>query len=74
MAYDYRKLTGRIVEKYGSRSAFAKAAGTSIRTVSKKLNNAARLTQDDIVLWGKLLDIPDGDVKAYFFTQCSQFN
>lgn len=74
MAYDYRKLTGRIIEKFGSRAAFAEAANTSPRTISKKLNNAAKLTQDDIVLWGNLLEIPDDEVRVYFFTQSSQVN
>lgn len=29
MAFDYSKLKGRIIEKYGTQAAFAKAMGTS---------------------------------------------
>lgn len=74
MAYDYRKLIGRIIEKFGSRAAFAKAANTSERTLSGKLNNKSRLTQDDIAHWSKLLEIPESDVYSYFFTLDGQFD
>ena len=74
MAYDYRKLIGRIIEKYGSRAAFADAAGTNPRTISKKLNNAAKLSQDDISLWANLLEIPDDQMRPYFFTLDGQSN
>ena len=74
MAYDYRKLIGRIIEKFGSRTAFAKAANISERALSSKLNNKARLTQDDIAHWIKLLEIPESDVYPYFFALDSQFN
>lgn len=74
MAYDYRKLVGRIVEKYGSRTAFAKAAHTTDRVLSFKLNNKTKLTQDDITLWTRLLDIDDSDIYSYFFTRNSQAN
>ncbi len=73
MAYNYRKLIGRIVEKYGSQAAFAKAADTSEHTLSRKLNNKAKLSQDDISLWCMLLDIPAAEAFPYFFTQDSQF-
>ena len=73
MAYDYRKLIGRIIEKYGSRSAFAQAANMAERTLSRKLNNKAKLSQDEIALWCKLLDIPETDTFIYFFTRDSLF-
>ena len=72
MAYDYRKLIGRIIEKYGSRSAFAKAANMTEHSLSRKLNNKARLSQDEIARWCKLLEITSEEAFAYFFTQCSQ--
>lgn len=74
MAYDYRKLIGRIIEKFGSRSAFAKAANIAEHTLSRKLNNKAKLSQDDIALWSKLLEIPEAEVFLYFFAHDSQLN
>ena len=38
MAFNYSKLRGRIIEKYGSQSDFAKAFGCSDRTLSLKMN------------------------------------
>lgn len=73
MTYDYRKLIGRIIEKFGSRAAFAKAANMAERTLSRKLNNKAKLSQDEIVLWCKLLEIPETEAFPYFFAQDSQF-
>ena len=73
MAYNYRKLIGRIIEKFGSRAAFAKAAEISEHTLSKKLNNKAKLSQDDISLWCSLLEIPETEAYPYFFTLNSQF-
>lgn len=72
MAYNYRKLIGRIIEKYGSRAAFAKAANMSERSMSRKLNNKAKLSQDEIELWCKLLEISDSEAFLYFFTRDSQ--
>ena len=37
--YDYRKLRGRIKEKFGTQSIFAKEIGLSDVSVSNKLNN-----------------------------------
>lgn len=73
MAYNYRKLIGRIIEKYGSRAAFAKAANIAERTLSRKLNNKAKLSQDEIALWCELLEIPKAAAFPYFFTYGSQF-
>lgn len=43
--YDYRKLRGRIKEKFGTQSEFSKKLGLSEVSVSNKLNN--------IVDWGR---------------------
>ncbi|MDC0798834.1 DUF739 family protein [Coprococcus comes] len=37
--YDYRKLRGRIKEKFGTQSEFSKKLGLSEVSVSNKLNN-----------------------------------
>ena len=70
MKFDYSKLIGRIIEKFGSRRAFAKAVGFSENTISKKLSGKMTITTNDIVNWSKpeVLDIADQDIPEYFFT------
>lgn len=66
--YEYRKLIGRIVEKYGTRKEFAKALGISENSMSLKLNGKTGFSREDMVRWGELLDIDVNDFGAYFFT------
>lgn len=68
--FDYRKLTGRIIEKFGTRKAFAEAIGISENSMSQKLSNKMAITTDDIKLWcqPEFLDIHCDDIGAYFFT------
>lgn len=65
--YEYRKLRGRIVEKYGTNGNFAKALGVSKNTLSLKLNNKCGFSQSDIVQWCELLEIPMTQIADYFF-------
>ena len=67
MPNKYVKLRGRIVEKYGSISAFAKHLDISLTQVSKKMNGAAGFSQEDIVKWANLLEIDLAEVGTYFF-------
>jgi hypothetical protein len=69
MAFDYSKLSGRIVEKYGTRRAFAAAAGFSEPALSARLNNLVPFKADEIkkICAPGLLDIPDQEVTDYFF-------
>lgn len=67
MAFDYRKLRGKIIEKFGSQHSFAKAMQWSERTLSLKMNNERAWTQRDIVKASMLLDIPDEEIQEYFF-------
>lgn len=69
MVFDYGKLRGKIVEKYGSQTAFAKAFGTSENTLSMKMNNKVRFTSDDIVKISQLLEISEDKIGLYFFTK-----
>lgn len=69
MAFDYSRLKGRIIEKYGSQSEFVKHFGVSGNTFSLKMNNKVRFTSDDIMKITELLDIPENMIGAYFFTQ-----
>jgi hypothetical protein len=68
MAYKYDKLIGRIIEKFGSRRAFAAAMHMTGESLSKKLNNHRCFDQREITLACKLLDIQDSEVSVYFFT------
>lgn len=70
MGFNYSKLEGRIVEKFGSRRAFAKADGRSENTISRKLNHKQAITSDDIVKWSaeEFLDIQPAEIHEYFFT------
>lgn len=69
--YETNKLRGRIVECYGSLTAFCKAAHKSMSFVSQYMNGGKSLNQKDIDLWIQLLQIPDEDITAYFFTRKS---
>jgi transcriptional regulator with XRE-family HTH domain len=68
--FDYRKLTGRIIEKFGTRKAFAEAYGISENAMSQKLSGKMAITTDDIKEWCKpeFLDIPCAEIGVYFFT------
>ncbi len=67
MAYEYNKLKGRIIEKYGSRRKFAEILGLSEVSMSKKLNGTVQFTQEDIIKWCNLLEIPEVEIGGYFF-------
>lgn len=67
--YDYSKLRGRIVEKYGTASAFADALHTHKSQLSAKLNNKVEITKKDIDEWSDLLDISTIDYGTFYFTK-----
>lgn len=67
MAYDYSKLKGRIVEKFGNQTKFAETMGLSERTMSLKLNSVNYWKQNEISKACKLLDINEDEIKQYFF-------
>ena len=68
MSFNYRKLKGRIIEKFGTQREFAKACGISGVAMSMKMNNKMRFTSDDIVKMTDLLDIAKEEIDQYFFT------
>lgn len=72
--YNYSKLKGRIIEKYGTNSAFAVELGLSHTSLSMKLNNKVPFSQREIDKACELLGISGSDIKAYFFTQFVQKN
>lgn len=67
MAFEYRKLKGRIVEKYGSQGAFAAALGTTDQTISRKMNAVTSFSTEDIKKWSELLNIKADEIGSYFF-------
>ncbi len=69
--FDFSKLTGRIVEKFGTRAAFAEAAGYSEPTLSCRLNNKIPFDCEEIdrICQPELLDIAPEEIPLYFFTR-----
>lgn len=67
MPYDYSKLSGRIVEKYGTQANFASAMELSERTVSLKLNKKIGWKQAEISKACGLLEISIEQIPNYFF-------
>ena len=69
MNFDYSKLRGRIVEKFGSISKFADAYGISLNSMSRKLNGKIQISTADIEKMSseEFLDIDSADYPVYFF-------
>ena len=67
--FDYSKLRGRIVEKYGSISKFSEKLSKSRTSVDLKLNNKVDISRAEILEWSKLLDINAYEYSSYFFTE-----
>ena len=69
VSFNYSKLAGRIKEKFGTQSNFAKAMGLSERSLSLKMNNRMPWKQTEILKASELLDIDTEQVHLYFFTE-----
>lgn len=67
--FDYSKLKGRIVEKFGTRTEFADRINRTKGYVSMVLNKRQYLKQPEIQEWSNALDIPQEEISAYFFTR-----
>ena len=65
---DFRKLIGRIVEKFGTRSAFCNAMDMKPEQLSRRLNNRTPFTTGEILMALELLEIPPKEIGLYFFT------
>lgn len=68
MAFNYSKLSGRIVEIFGTRYRFADEKGWSERTLSLKMQGRRPWKQADICRAIKLLKLNESDIPTYFFT------
>ena len=68
MPYNYSKLLGRIVEKFGTQANFAEKLGLSERSMSLKLNGRVGWKQTEISKACEILEILPAEIPAYFFT------
>lgn len=66
--FDTEKLKARIVERYGDQKSFAEALETSESTLSRYLSEGRDWKGSLIVKAIRLLEIPEDEVNAYFFT------
>ncbi|MBQ7873729.1 MAG: DUF739 family protein [Oscillospiraceae bacterium] len=73
MIFDYRKLNGRIKEKFGTQARFANAIGLSERSLCLKLNNKINFKQDEIIRICEVLSISYKKIPLYFFTLFVQY-
>lgn len=69
MSYNYNKLRGKIVEKFRTQVEFAKEMGISERSMSLKMTNKMPFKQQEISKAIELLEIDEGEIQSYFFTQ-----
>lgn len=67
MTFDYSKLNGRIVEKFGTQAKFAEAMGISEHSISQKVNNKTTWKNTEIHKACELLEISNDAVGTYFF-------
>ena len=67
MAFDYSKLRGKIIGKFGSQMSFAKAMDISERTLSLKMSGKRTWKQPEICLAINLLGLSNEDISDYFF-------
>ncbi|EGO2678971.1 MULTISPECIES: DUF739 family protein [Bacteria] len=67
MSYDFSKLNGKIVEKFGTQYNFAIALGLSERTISLKLNGKVDWKSSEIMKIVDLLEVDAGEIPEYFF-------
>ena len=68
MDFDYRKLKGRIKEKFDTQEKFADALGIGRTTISQRLSNKSEFSQEEIKRSCDLLKIPPELISEYFFT------
>lgn len=66
--FDYSKLHGLIIEKYGTQTAFAEACGVSKQSVHEVLKTGRGMRSSNIVRWCEALGIPAKKTPEYFFT------
>lgn len=68
MRFNYAKLKGRIIEKYGTQEDFAKAIGLTPTTFSFKINGKSSWKNDEIAKAAELLEISPNEIVEFFLT------
>ncbi len=68
MAFDYRRLRGKIKEVFGTQDNFAKALGIGRVSLSQRLNNLLDFSQEEIHKSCDILGIKQEELPLYFFT------
>lgn len=68
MAFDYRKLRGKIKEIFGTQDNFSKALGIGRVSLSQRLNNYSDFSQEEINKAYILLNLSKEEIPEYFFT------
>lgn len=66
--FDYSRLKGKIVERYGTCKNFAEETNQSISSVTLKLNGKREMKTKEIFAWANYLGIQDAELSDYFFT------
>ena len=69
IVFNYSKLKGRIKEKVGTQSSFAKGMNMSDVSISDKLNNKKQWSQNEMIAASEVLDFSISEIPVYFFTQ-----
>ena len=64
---DRNKLRGKIYEKYKSLNAFARAIDKNTSSVNLKVLGKRPLSQNDIEIYSKALDIKKEEIGEIFF-------
>lgn len=66
--FNYSKLRGLIIEKFGNQRQFAEAMGVSKSSMSYKLCDKVRWSQEEILKACEILGINHDEIVSYFFT------
>ena len=70
VAFDFSRLRGRIIEKFGTCKKFAEAMGFGPTWISDRLTGSRAWNLDEVqqVCLPEYLDIPADEIHLYFFT------
>lgn len=66
--FDYSKLRGRIVEKFGTLKTFAEFAGVNRPNLTNKMQGHTPFKTSEIYEMCKMLEISQDEIGVYFFT------
>lgn len=65
--FDYSKLKGRIVERFGSVTKFAAVTGVKVNTLNVTLRKGAPLKGHLLYKFAEVLEITQAEIPTYFF-------